>query len=273
MTAPRERCLMNKYLAVAMIFFKSQLIYRFDVSMSMLGTVGRVLFAWLVWGAIFADQDNVGGFHFEAMLLYYVVSSFIATLDVCFGVSGEISHEIRNGNFSKFMVIPINPQLYWLAQNYGVVFYLALFALPASIVSGLVFGAGGYIGQPAAIFLGLIMVFMGLTFMVTYHVFIGILAFKFQDVGFFLHFQSTIIQFAQGAFLPINLLPYTMQQLIRLLPFPHFVFTPTMLFIGKMHWYEGLHSIGVLAIWLIIMTMAAQAAYQRLRVKYDGVGV
>ena len=264
---------MKKYLEFAKIWFKAEIIYRFDLAMTIAEVIGRVMFAWLIWGAVFIGRDTVGGFSFEAMLLYYIVASFIATLDICGGVSGEISHEIRNGNFSKFMVIPVNTQLYWLAQNLGVVSLRVVFVLPAAFVCALLFGAGGGIGSFSAILLGLALIPVGLAFMVTYHYFIGLLAFKFQDVWVFIMVQFTAVEFSKGALLPLNLLPETMFNVIRFLPFPHMVFTPAMLFIGRMDLREGLYSLGILLLWLIGMTVVAQITYGRLRVKYDGVGI
>jgi ABC-2 type transport system permease protein len=263
----------KKYIELARIFFKAQLVYRFDVIATAAEAVGKVLFAWLIWGAVFAGREEVSGFTFRAMLLYYVISSCLSTLEICFGVSGEISHEIRNGTFSRLMVIPVNQQLYWLARNLGAVSYLAVFVLPAALISGLLFGAGGITAQPAAVFLGIIMVPMGLAFMVTYHFFIGILAFKYQDVGFFRHIQESIIQFTQGAIVPLTILPQAALGAIRFLPFPHVVFTPAMLFMGRISFGEGLFSMGVLAAWLAVMSAASQRLYKRMRVKYDGVGI
>jgi len=264
---------LKKYMAFSKIFFKAQIIYRFDVAVTAIEALGRILFAWLIWGAVFAGRDVVGGFTFRSMLLYYVVSSCIATLDICFGVSSEINHEVRNGLYTKFMVIPINQQLYWLSKNLGVVSYLAMFVLPVALISGWLFGAGGYAGQPAAAILGLLMIPLGLAFMVTFHFFIGIHAFKFHDVGFFIYFQSALVQFTQGGVIPINLLPDTVLNILRLLPFPHVIYTPSMLLIGGMDFREGLFSAGVLIVWLAGMSAAAQFAYKRLRIKYDGVGI
>ena len=264
---------MKKYIEVAKILFKTQLIYRFDVAMTALETIGRVLFAWLIWGAVFAGRNTVKGFYFEAMLLYYVVSSFISTLDLSWNVSGEVSQGIRGGTFSKFMVIPANPLAHFLAQNFGAASYYALFALPVAFISGIMFGARACIGNPAAVILGLTMIPIGTAFMVMYHFFIGLLAFKFQDVTFFRYMQSTVINFIQGGYLPLNLLSDNALSLIRLLPFPHTVFTPAMLIIGRMDFYDGLFSMGVLAFWTTAMLAVTQLAYKRLRVKYDGVGV
>ena len=44
----------RKYLEVFRWSFKMQIVWRFDVAMTMLATVVRILTAWVLWGAIFA---------------------------------------------------------------------------------------------------------------------------------------------------------------------------------------------------------------------------
>ena len=264
---------MNKMFAVAALFFKLQIAYRVDVFATVVGTVSRILFAWLVWGAVFAGRDNIGGFYLETMLAYYVISALIVSLDICFGISSEIAATIRGGSFSKFMVLPINPQIYWLGRCMGWISFLALFIFPVALLSGLMFGAGGVDLRLASILLGFVMVPAGLAFMVLYHIFIGLLAFKFQEVWLFLHVQSTFIEFTQGAWIPLILLPEAALRIISFLPFPHVVFTPTMLIIGKMDLHEGLVSFGILLLWIAGMAALGQFTYHRLRIKYDGVGV
>ena len=51
---------MKKYITVVQILFKAQLAYRFDVIMTAFGTIWRVIFAWILWGAILTDGDMVG---------------------------------------------------------------------------------------------------------------------------------------------------------------------------------------------------------------------
>jgi len=264
---------MKKYVEIAKIFFKSQMAYRFDVAITALEAIGRVLFAWLIWGAVFIGRDTVSGFTFQAMLLYYVVSSFLLVLDNFTSVSSEVSGRIRGGTFSKYMVIPANPISHFWAQTFGIAAYYSIFALPIVVLSGFLFGAGAFTPSPMVVLCALIMIFMGMTFMVSYHFFIGLLAFKFNDVVFFLHLQGSVISFTQGGMIPLNLLPEAALNLLRLLPFPHAVFTPTMLLTGNMDLMDGLSSLGVLAFWTIGMAMVSQFAYNRLRIKYDGVGV
>lgn len=118
---------MRKYVEIAKILFKAQIAYRFDVAMTVLFTVTKILFAYILWGAIFGQNKTVAGFTFPMMLSYYIISSFLAQIEMSNGVSGEISERIRGGTFSKYMVIPADTQGYFIAQTFGAMaFYLCL---------------------------------------------------------------------------------------------------------------------------------------------------
>lgn len=104
---------MKKYLEVAKILFKAQIVYRFDVAMTALATIGAVLFAWILWGAAFSGREAIGGYTFQTMLSYYVVSSFISSFEKSNGICFEVSERIRGGTFSKYMAIPANC-CFWL---------------------------------------------------------------------------------------------------------------------------------------------------------------
>ena len=91
------------------MLFKSQIVYRFELFLTVLDTLGRVLFAWLMWGAVFNGRETVNGFTFRTMLLYYVLGAFLNTFVHPTDAGGEVSERIRGGSFSRFMVIPVNP--------------------------------------------------------------------------------------------------------------------------------------------------------------------
>ncbi|MDR3121273.1 MAG: ABC-2 family transporter protein [Clostridiales bacterium] len=274
---------MKKYLAIAKTLFKAQIVYRFDVLMTALGTVWRVVFAWILWGAVFAAPAaasgaaaslTIGGFTFQEMLGYYVVASFLASLDLSGGVSGEVSTRVRDGSFSKYMVIPASPQFHFLAQNLGASAYYAAFSVAVACACAFFFRVQPvHANSPAQLLLALLILLPGLAFMVCYHFFVGILAFKFQDVGFFLHVQGNLIEFATGAIVPLALLPEGAMAVIRFLPFPYVTYMPAMLICGRAGVAEGLFGLAVVAVWLAVILFVNRCTYRRLRIKFDGVGV
>jgi len=44
---------MKKYWEAAKVAFKTRTAYRFDTAMQVLASVARVLFAWILWSAIY----------------------------------------------------------------------------------------------------------------------------------------------------------------------------------------------------------------------------
>lgn len=265
---------MRKYLAVTSTLFKAQLVYRFEVAMTAVSSVGTVLFAWVLWGAAFSERTAIGGFTYQDMLSYYVISSFIVSIDKSNNVCFEVSKKIRGGTFSKYMTIPANPQLYFLFQSFGVSAYYALFALLSALFSVGAFGVKlSFSSDPASVLCAILLVPLGISFMVSLRYFIGLLTFKFQDIGFFIHVQSGSVTFITGSIIPIVLLPKTVQSILRFLPFSHVIYTPAALLAGQTDATAGFSGLLVLLGWTAIMAVMNEAVYNRLRVKFDGVGV
>jgi ABC-2 type transport system permease protein len=265
---------MSKYIAVARILFKAQMAYRFDVIMTAVSMVWRVAFAWILWNAIYASRDTVGGFTLQAMLSYYLINSFLATMDMSSGVSSEVSNRIKEGTYSKFMVIPSNPQLHFLSQTAGASLYYGLFAVMAAVLSAFVFRINMvFTTDPVHILLAFAVFLLGTVFMNSFQFFVGIWAFKFQDVSFLLYTFPAIIQFFRGEFVPLTLLPAVLVDALRFFPFTHISFTPTMLLTGRMDSSEGLFGLAVLGVWTLVMMAVCELTYNRLRIKYEGVGI
>lgn len=122
---------MRKYTETALIYFKAQLIWRADTVFNMLFTVTKIIFAYVLWGAIFEGKDMIAGFTFHSMLSYYIISSFLSQIEMSGGISREISSRIRNGTFSKYMVIPVNIEnIFWLWKRGWLPFICCSIFLP-----------------------------------------------------------------------------------------------------------------------------------------------
>lgn len=117
---------MHKYWEISKIYMKTQLAWRADVIFNMLFTITKILFAYLLWGIIFQNKDTVGGFTFYVILSYHIISSFLSQLEMSADISNEIRDRIRNGTFSKYMVIPVGIEKYFFAMELGMVFMIQL---------------------------------------------------------------------------------------------------------------------------------------------------
>lgn len=264
---------MRKYIEVFRLSFKMQIVWRFDVLMTMAATIGRILAAWIVWRAVFQSREFVNQFTLQSMLSYYIVSSFIASLDMSPQVSGEVSELIRAGRFSGHMVTPMNPLGFFGSMVAGESAFHLGFGMAAALLCSALFGIGiTFTPDPVQIALAVIMAALGLVFMVCFHYFLGILTFKLLNIQAIMHVSNHIISFATGALVPLALLPGALLQVMKYLPFYYVNYLPCALLTG-MAGSEAYTGVYVLAGWTVGFLVLISLSYKTLRMKYDGVGI
>ena len=264
---------MSKYLETAKLLFKTQLAYRFDTIINMLFTISKIILAYILWGSIFENREIVSGFTLNGMISYYIISSFIVQLDQSSGTGGQIAAEIRGGQFSKYMVRPINIFGYFASQTAGVSIFLLSFNLIAAVLWVFIFGVEFVItNNVMTILSAAVITFLGLIFMMQLNFFTGILAFKFLDISIFTMIKDNVLQFVTGSLIPLAILPSFILDVMKYFPFYYVVYLPAMLFLGK-NKNQIFTGIAVLLFWNISFWLINKITYNRLRIKYDGVGI
>lgn len=268
-----KRIRLRKYREVARIYIKAQLAWRADVVFSILFNISRIIFAFLLWGIVFTDRDNVAGFTFHGMMSYYLISSLLNRLEMSDGISGEISSRIRNGTFSRYMVIPVSIEGYFTAMEAGVaVFYLG-FELIAMALWIFVFQIRFVIAQNAAVIAGaLLMAGMGMFFMVLLNYYLGILTLKYEEISTFLMIKNNLVSLVTGGIVPLVLFPEAVVKGMRLLPFYYVTYLPSMLLTGRCE-NEMLPGMVCLGSWCIVLQALIVLTWKKYRKKYDGVGI
>lgn len=252
---------------------KTQLVWRADVAFNMIFTVTKILFACLLWGMVFQNRETVGQFTFHGMLSYYIVSSFLSQLDMSEGISREIHDKIRNGTFSKYMVIPVGIEKYFMAMELGVLSFYVFFDFAAAVVWVFVFRIRFvFAAHPGTVLCAAAMAVLGLVFMVQLNYFLGLLTLKYQGMNTFLMIKNNLAALVTGSILPLALFPETVIRLLRLLPFYYVTYLPAMLFTGKCG-DEAVGGLLILGGWMVFMQFLIGAVWKKYRVKYEGVGI
>ena len=264
---------MKKYFETAKIMFKMQMAYRFDIITSIILTISKIILAYVLWGAIFGKQSVVAGFTFNSMLSYYIISSFISQLDQSSRLGWQISEEIRNGSFSKYMIRPVGIFRYFTSQTVGIAAFLFSFNLIAAIVWIFVFRIDFVIGGSIlSILAAPLLILLGSMFMIQLNYFIGILAFKFVDTSIFIMIKENLVEFVIGAFIPLTLLPHGIIKVMTFFPFYYVSYLPSMVLLGRNE-NEILPGIVILSIWNIAFGIINSVTYKRLKSVYEGVGI
>lgn len=264
---------MRKYLEVAKIYLKQQLIWRADTVFQLIILVTKILFAYLLWGAIYGNKQEVAGFTFSAMLSYYIISSFLSIIDTSGEIGQDISGRIRNGTFSSYMILPMGTLRFYIARQFGTTVFYGVCILGALAMWMVLFPVGFVMTGSWQILLAvLILVGIGMLFMVQLNYFLGILTFRFQEISTFLMIKDNLIALITGALIPLVLLPEWMIMVMKFFPFYYVTYLPSMALIGKCQ-DEVFTGIVVLTAWSLCFALLNRVFFGRYRIKYDGVGI
>lgn len=264
---------MGKYWAVSKIYMKAQLVWRADVIFNMIFTITKIVFAYLLWGIIFQNKEMVGQFTFHGMLSYYIINSFLSQLEMSEGISGEIHTRIRNGTFSKYMVIPVGIQKYFMAMELGVVLFYLAFDFIAAVVWIFVFRIQLVFATDwRVIVCAVVMTILGMIFMVQLNYFLGLLSLKYQGIGAFLMIKNNLVALVTGSIVPLALFPEVIISIMRLLPFYYVTYLPAMLFTGMCQEEAG-KGIVIITCWCLLMQLFINVVWKKYIRKYDGVGI
>ncbi len=263
---------MKQYWGIASITLKSQLVYRFDVILGVLLSFIRVILAFILWGALFQQKPQIGGFTFPAMVTYYILVSFFQRLDTTDAMVWQIAEEIKEGQFSKYLVKPIRPLWYFSVSCYSKTVFIFGINLMATTLAALLFRKYFILHFDITVWLsGIFINLLGLNFLILLNYFFAILSFKFIEIGFFYMIKNTMVEFLTGAMIPLTLLPSWLQSGLQFLPFYYIHYLPTMLLLGretaKIPW-----ALSVLLIWNGLMLYIVSLLYGNLRKEYEGVG-
>lgn len=264
---------MKKYIEIGKITFKAELAYRFDVFVGILLSIFRILLSFILWSALFQGKSEIGGFTLNMMVTYYIVISFFSKLDTSEGVVNQLSSEIRQGKFSKYLVQPLKPLCYFVSSNYAKTVFIFFISGFVTVIFFLVFNK--YLVFNTSFFMVLIALLinlLGLNFLMLLNYFIGILSFKFYDISAFNMIKQSIFEFICGTFIPLALFPEWIQGCMKLFPFYYIYYYPAaMLVTGDNN--ENFLAIAVLIFWNIFMFSVIKVVYKILRRKFEGVGV
>jgi len=247
----------KKYLVAYSIALQETLQRRSTLLMDRLGGFAIVVSLYSFWSALLGDKPSFLGYTRPEMLTYVLVINILRSF-VFTGRGWQVVGEISSGRISSYLVRPISYHGYALALDLAqktvhVISSLVEVSLLAWLVSGGVFiprdPATWVLFICAAILSSLIFFFLEML--------VSSLAFWTSESGGPLFCFELFLQFAAGAFFPLDVLPENIRRLLSATPFPYMVFFPARVFLEKVPHAEALRLLGTQAAWLAVVALAA----------------
>ena len=182
-------------------------------------------------------------------------------------ISKDTAREIQNGDVCYKFTRPINLYNQWFAENWGHKLASTLLRSPLIIIIALLLPSGVGLMLPVsftAFILFIISLLLGSMMMSAIAMIAVGLIFKTASPKGVVSLVHTISGLLGGLFIPLPLLPNSVQNVINYLPFRFVTDLPLRIYIGNVSVMSGLMYIGIAIAWLAALILLGQLLMKRV---------
>lgn len=231
--------------------------------------IGESLYCFVmyfIWKAVFAasGESTFMGFTMTDMTLYVFLSNIVTFLTNTDSTQ-MLAEEIREGNIIMRMIKPVNVDMSLLATEVGDKAVMAAFIfLPVMIgVEIYRYCVLGYVAFNILMFLGFILSVI-FSYILSFYVnlIFGYLAFWLMNIWGFSILKGSIIKFFSGALIPLAFFPDVVKTIFEQLPFASLVYTPVMIYMGKLQGVDLLLAYGKQVVWILVFVGIAKLMWR-----------
>lgn len=220
-----------------------------------------------------AIPNTIGGYDHDHIATYFILGTFLSSLVLVFGMH-NMAGEIADGDLTNYLLRPINYFGFWfarLAATRCLTVVVGIF----QIIILLVLFPSIHLVRPTSthiVLATLVMFFGGL---ITVH----ILDFIGATFSFWTHrghgtrwLIMVLIQFLCGAYLPLDLFPKIIQDILLATPFPSIVYLPIKTYLGDLTSPMIVHAIIFQWVWNLILGTLCLLLWKRGVKTYEAYG-
>ena len=254
---------MRKYWVAYQVALQETLQRRSTLIMDRIGGFAILLSLYSFWDALLGTKSSFLGYTRPEMLTYVLLISLLRSF-VFTGRGWQLVTEISSGRISSYLVRPLSYHGYALALDMaqktvhvvssffevGLLAALAggAVAVPRSAETWVLFAASAVLSS---------LVFFLMEFLVSS------LAFWTSESGGPLFCFELFLQFAAGAFFPLDVLPEALRRALNATPFPYMVFFPARVFLEKLPHAEAARLLAIQCGWLAVFAAASASVWRR----------
>lgn len=233
---------------------KIKLTYRFNVVFGLLATLSALITKIVVWDALYAGKEVVGGVSLGETI-FYALASTVVTAVMGSNVGTILGENIQTGIISIDFARPIKLKKWYAVQDMsGIVYEL----INAVLLAGITFLALGGIDikiQMMNLFPFLSTFVLG--FILNYQInwLLGLTSFWLQTSWHIKWITGALIKTFSGTVLPLWFYPEWMLTISRFLPYRYIFYDPLSILLGKntegIFWILGIQSAWIIALFIL----------------------
>lgn len=231
--------------------------------------VGESLYCFVmyfIWKAVFAasGEGTFMGFTMTDMTIYVFLANIVGFFTDTDSTK-MLAEEIREGSIIMRMIKPVNVDMSLLATEIGDKAVMSAFIfLPVMIgVEVYRYFALGYVAFNIVLFLGFVLSVI-LSYILSFYVnlIFGYLAFWLMNIWGFSILKTSIIKFFSGSLIPLAFFPEIVRNIFEQLPFASLVYTPVMIYMGKLKGIDLAFAYGKQIAWIIVFVAVAKLLWR-----------
>lgn len=265
---------LKTYLPFAINIFQRYLSYKANVIIFIIGEAMMLAVTFYLWKAVYASSPDsiIKGFSLNEMIIYVLVS-FLTALFISVDISYDISREVKDGSIAINLIRPISYEKRMIFQGLGTVLYnfVVIFIAAFILITILYYRYMGSLSLFNIIFYFISMI-LGMLINLYYSYAFGLISFKITNMWGLSQIIGAISQLLSGTLIPIVFFPKAIQGVFNFLPFSSMIYTPTMIYLGKVTGFELIEAMGIQVIWLGILIVVARVMWNTLIKKITILG-
>jgi ABC-2 type transport system permease protein len=264
----------DKYRHAFLVGLQSSLVYRWNFAIRATFSCVHLAYVFILWGAAFKGQTEIGGFSLNQTLTYFVTLLALQFFISAFNEDYQISEEIRNGLINQFLLKPINYFLYrfsiFLASRMvsGMLVLLPLLLLMPVLYPYLTLPGEMWrlaLGIPALIMSALIQFTIAYCF--------GLLTFWFLEIQSFVILSMAVEMVLGGQIFPLDLMGHRLYQISQYLPYYYQMYFPAAIITGRIHDMDTVvRGLAIQAFWVVALLGVAELLWRRGLRRHTAVG-
>ncbi len=260
----------KKYRAVMSCELKNAVIYRGSTWLRAGLSIVTIALAYLLWSAVFRGAERYEGFTLPEMTTYYLLGGILSGLTLSEGLLHEFSNEIKTGGYSKFMVRPVSPLVYFVSASF------ARAALPmlsmGTVLTACMLLFSQYFAPVSLpdVLSALPVILLGGVMNMLIQFIIAMFTFRLTDIGFIFVVQHIVVSFFSGSLLPLHMV--FGDKIARWLPFSYTLYYPVLLCMGKAELSPVMATL-ILSAWIMVFVGFCTLLVRRAPRRFEGVGI
>lgn len=265
----------RKYFNIFRIALIERMTYRSDFLLSSGLRLLPMVTTILLWSAVYTGsrRDELAGYRLSEMIAYLLLVHISRMFSSMPGLAGGIALDIREGTLKKYLLQPLDMLGYLIVYRVAhKIAYIVTSFIPYAI---LFFLCRDYFDHfPDATTFVAYVISLLLAYLVGFYfeACIGMVGFWMLEVTSLLYIVNTLNYFVSGHMFPLDLLPSTWTNLLKMLPFQYMAYFPAAVFLGKVEGDALWQGLMAEAAWAVFLAILARVLYNLGLRRYSAYG-